>query len=98
MARALLRFRKPDSAFWIQDYHFLALGAELRDLHAVGGEHLGVEVLTGAQHGQARHAEFADMRAGGFGAAQTGGVLDAAHDLDPWEADRPIRPSWLPCE
>src|SRR3981189_515468 len=32
MARALLRFKKPDSAFWIQDYHFLALGAELRDL------------------------------------------------------------------
>jgi trehalose 6-phosphate synthase len=32
MARALLRFAKPDSAFWIQDYHFLALGAELRDL------------------------------------------------------------------
>src|SRR6059058_317798 len=32
MARALLRFRKTDSAFWIQDYHFLALGAELRDL------------------------------------------------------------------
>jgi trehalose 6-phosphate synthase len=32
MARALLRFRKPDSIFWIQDYHFLALGAELRDL------------------------------------------------------------------
>src|SRR5260370_36556282 len=31
MARALLRFRKTDSAFWIQDYHFLALGAELRD-------------------------------------------------------------------
>jgi trehalose 6-phosphate synthase len=31
MARALLRFKKPDSAFWIQDYHFLALGAELRD-------------------------------------------------------------------
>jgi trehalose 6-phosphate synthase len=31
MARALLRFRKPDAAFWIQDYHFLALGAELRD-------------------------------------------------------------------
>jgi trehalose 6-phosphate synthase len=31
MARALLRFRKPDTAFWIQDYHFLALGAELRD-------------------------------------------------------------------
>jgi trehalose 6-phosphate synthase len=32
MARALLRFRKPDSAFWIQDYHFLSLGAELRGL------------------------------------------------------------------
>jgi trehalose 6-phosphate synthase len=31
MARALLRFKKPDSAFWIQDYHFLALGSELRD-------------------------------------------------------------------
>jgi trehalose 6-phosphate synthase len=31
MARALLRFRRPDTAFWIQDYHFLALGAELRD-------------------------------------------------------------------
>src|SRR3974390_3168330 len=32
MARALLRFNKQDAAFWIQDYHFLALGAELRDL------------------------------------------------------------------
>jgi trehalose 6-phosphate synthase len=32
MARALLRFRKPDTVFWIQDYHFLALGAELREL------------------------------------------------------------------
>src|SRR6267378_903511 len=32
MARALLRFQKPDAIFWIQDYHFLALGAELRDL------------------------------------------------------------------
>ena len=32
MARALLRFRKDDTAFWVQDYHFLALGAELRDL------------------------------------------------------------------
>src|ERR1700680_2855601 len=31
MARALLRFGKPDTAFWIQDYHFLALGTELRD-------------------------------------------------------------------
>ena len=32
MARALLRFKKTDAVFWIQDYHFLALGAELRDL------------------------------------------------------------------
>jgi len=32
MARSLMRFRKPDTAFWIQDYHFLALGAELRGL------------------------------------------------------------------
>ncbi len=32
MARALLRFRKPGTAFWIQDYHFLSLGAELRQL------------------------------------------------------------------
>src|SRR6204780_3583455 len=32
MARALLRFRKPGAVFWVQDYHFLALGAELRDL------------------------------------------------------------------
>lgn len=32
MARALLRFRKPETVFWVQDYHFLALGAELRAL------------------------------------------------------------------
>jgi trehalose 6-phosphate synthase len=32
MARALLRFRKAETVFWVQDYHFLALGAELRDL------------------------------------------------------------------
>src|SRR6266702_1435150 len=32
MARALMRFRKTKTAFWVQDYHFLALGAELRDL------------------------------------------------------------------
>jgi trehalose 6-phosphate synthase len=39
MARALLRFEKPETAFWIQDYHFLALGADLRDLgvtHPIG--------------------------------------------------------------
>jgi trehalose 6-phosphate synthase len=39
MARALLRLRKPQTVFWVQDYHFLALGAELRDLgvrHGIG--------------------------------------------------------------
>ena len=39
MARALMRFRKPETMFWVQDYHFLALGAELRDLgvhHGIG--------------------------------------------------------------
>jgi trehalose 6-phosphate synthase len=32
MARALMRFDKPDSVFWIHDYHFLPLGAEMRRL------------------------------------------------------------------
>jgi trehalose 6-phosphate synthase len=32
MARALLRFAKPDAIFWIHDYHFMTLGAELRGL------------------------------------------------------------------
>jgi trehalose 6-phosphate synthase len=32
MARALLRLRKPQTVFWVQDYHLLALGAELRAL------------------------------------------------------------------
>ena len=32
MARALLRFNGPDAVFWIQDYHLLTLGAELRRL------------------------------------------------------------------
>ena len=32
MARALVRFTSPEAVFWIQDYHFLALGAELRQL------------------------------------------------------------------
>jgi trehalose 6-phosphate synthase len=32
MARELLRFNKPDAVFWVQDYHFLPLGAELRGL------------------------------------------------------------------
>jgi trehalose 6-phosphate synthase len=33
MARALLRFNGPEAVFWIQDYHFLTLGAEMRRLH-----------------------------------------------------------------
>jgi len=32
MARALLRFCRADATYWVQDYHFLALGAELRRL------------------------------------------------------------------
>jgi trehalose 6-phosphate synthase len=32
MARALLRFAKPDAMFWIHDYHFMMLAAELRRL------------------------------------------------------------------
>ena len=35
VAEALMRFRKSDTVYWIQDYHFLALGAELRHLGAV---------------------------------------------------------------
>ena len=30
MARSLLRFARPDAAFWVHDYHFITLGAELR--------------------------------------------------------------------
>jgi trehalose 6-phosphate synthase len=32
MARALLRFCKDNTLLWVQDYHFLTLGAELRTL------------------------------------------------------------------
>src|SRR5580692_10308035 len=32
MARALVRFNTPEAVFWIQDYHFLSLGAEMRRL------------------------------------------------------------------
>src|SRR5579863_2642110 len=32
MARALLRFTGPSAVFWIQDYHFLPLGEEMRRL------------------------------------------------------------------
>jgi trehalose 6-phosphate synthase len=30
MARALLRFCKPDTSIWVHDYHYLTLGADLR--------------------------------------------------------------------
>jgi trehalose 6-phosphate synthase len=33
MARELLRFDGPDAVYWVQDYHFLTLGAELRRLN-----------------------------------------------------------------
>ncbi len=39
MARALLRFAAAETVFWVQDYHFLTLGAELRRLkisHPIG--------------------------------------------------------------
>ena len=32
MARALLRFAEPDVHYWVQDYHFLTLGLEMRQL------------------------------------------------------------------
>ena len=32
MARALVRFNTPEAVFWIQDYHFLTLGADMRRL------------------------------------------------------------------
>jgi trehalose 6-phosphate synthase len=32
MARALVRFNTPEAVFWIQDYHFLSLGADMRRL------------------------------------------------------------------
>ena len=35
VAQALLRFRKSNTAFWVQDYHFLALGEELRRLGVI---------------------------------------------------------------
>ena len=39
MARALLRFSAPDVHYWVQDYHFLTLGEEMRKLgidHPIG--------------------------------------------------------------
>jgi trehalose 6-phosphate synthase len=39
MARALLRFAEPEVHYWVQDYHFLTLGHEMRELgieHPIG--------------------------------------------------------------
>src|SRR5690606_23799652 len=46
-----------------------------QDLRAVGADQLGIPVLAGGQHRQARHAQFADVRAGRLGAAQAGNLL-----------------------
>ena len=56
MARALLRFRKTDSAFWIQDYHFLALGAELRDLGVTAADRLLPAYAVAVAFGDRRRA------------------------------------------
>src|ERR1700675_1840895 len=63
MAKALLRFRKADTAFWIQDYHFLALGAELRDLGVT--QPIGFFLHTpwparNVMEGGAHHREFVE--------------------------------------
>ena len=47
MARELLRFNRDDAVFWIQDYHFLTLGLELR--------HFGVERPIGRSGPNWRH-------------------------------------------
>ncbi len=57
MARALLRFNKPEAVFWVQDYHFLTLGAELR--------RLGIERPLGFF----LHTPWADRQHHGGGAA-----------------------------
>jgi trehalose 6-phosphate synthase len=44
MARGLLRFCRADSTYWIHDYHFLTLGAELRRLRV--GRPLGFFLHT----------------------------------------------------
>jgi trehalose 6-phosphate synthase len=35
MARALIRFAKPDATFWIHDYHYMGLASDLRRLGVV---------------------------------------------------------------
>jgi trehalose 6-phosphate synthase len=63
MARALLKFRTPDTLFWVQDYHFLALGAELREFGIT--EPLGFFLHTpwpacGVMTGVPHHRELID--------------------------------------
>src|SRR4249919_142972 len=62
-------------------------GGRSQHLGAVGGEYLGVDVLAGAEHREPGHAEVADMRTGGLGAAQASDVL--VHGLLPRGTRRP---------
>src|SRR5690606_3985509 len=61
----------------LEPFAQVRVGGAGRGKHAgaVGAEHLGVDMLAGAQHRQARHAEFADVRAGRLGATQAGDFL-----------------------
>src|SRR5690606_12278111 len=73
----------------LQAVAHVGLGGAGRGQHlrALGAEHLGVDALAGAQHRQARHAEFANVRARGLGAAQAGDFL--VHGYALWrDADR----------
>ncbi len=55
-ARAAAIPAKPDPAFWIQDYHFLALGAELRDLGVTRADRLLPAYAVAVAFGDIRRA------------------------------------------
>src|SRR5690606_7377883 len=61
----------------LQAFHHVGLHGRggSQDLRTIRGEYLGVQMLAGAQHRQARHAELADVRTGRLGATQAGDVL-----------------------
>ena len=68
MAKALLRFNTPETLFWIQDYHFLMLGADLRRLHAAGvrndGRHGPIEApLRAEESGRCAEGECSPRHA-----------------------------------
>src|SRR5690242_20740144 len=50
-------------------------GSRSQHLAAFRRDHLRVNVLAAAMHGQARHGELADMHARGFGTTQAGDFL-----------------------